>query len=353
MSKEIKDRKAKLAKMDLNNESSLKHIYRTVRSSESTEANPIINDIENIENHFNKHKGSIYNYRLASKVASKQSASNRNNLYNNGENGDNDGEQHIHTNSDIDTDSIIQHQQQNEAQRLMQARSMILFADDEKEQLTKRREQYKQRIANARSKILSDPAIKNNLNKMTILQPFEDTKILINIDKVPSKILNSLLNKQNTAPRYYMPPVRAFGYFRNVISTKTGKAIENIQSMFTPGSSRASANVNRHFISNEGNYSRSPKLKKHFTNQNSSNNNTGNANNNSNSMNPMRSSSQRSIKYESLQTLSQIPAPFYGSNNRMNSSIEAVKNGKNKSNDDDTSNLKQTHSTNLTGISIK
>jgi len=345
MSKEIKDRKNKLAKMDLNNENSLKHLYRTVKNNESTELTPVLNDVENIENHFNKHKGSIYNYRLASKAASKQSTVNRN-FSNSGETVENDGER-IHTNSDIDSDSIIQQQQHHEAQRLMQARSMILFADDEKEQLMKKREQYKQRIANARSKILCDPAIKNNLNKMTILQPFEDTKILINIDKVPSKILNSLLNKQNTAPRYYMPPVRAFGYFRNVISTKSGKAMENIQSMFMPGSSCSSAHVNRNDRSNEANYSRSPKLKKHFSNSNSSNINTSNNNNN------MRSSSQRSIKYESLQTLSQIPT-FYGSNNLMNTSREAVKNGKNnKKSEDETAGLKHNRTTNLNGIPIK
>ena len=325
MSKEIKERKAKLAKMDLSSENSLKHIYRTVKSEEVTPSQNL-NDIENLDNHFNKHKGSIYNYRIASKAASKHSHAPLD--FENGE--------HLHTNSDNDSDSIIQKQQQNEAQRLMQARSMILFADDEKEQLLKRQEQYKQRIANARSKILSDPTVKNNLNKMTILQPFEDTKILINIDKVPSKILNSLLNKQNTAPRYYIPPVRAFGYFRNVISTKNHKAPENVN-IFMPSSSRSSAIINRH-TNNDTNYSRSPKLKKHFaTNHNTSN--------------QMRSSSQRSIKYESLQTLSQIQNPFYGSNNQMNAT-KILKNSKNKKTDDETSSLQQVDTSNLNGLSI-
>lgn len=75
---------------------------------------------------------------------------------------------------------------------------------------------YKDRIYNAREKILNEHSEKHNLNKMTILQPFEDTKILINIDNVSSKILNNLLNKQKTFPRYYMPPIRSYGYFKKV-----------------------------------------------------------------------------------------------------------------------------------------
>ena len=358
MSREIKDRKAKLAKMDLTTEQYAKHCYRTIKSGNSvtrthnnnTMNNP--NNIENIENHFNKHKGSVYNYRMASKAASKHSNRQQINASDDLEN-----EQlvdvHLHTNSDMDdeSDSIIHQQQQNEANRLMQARSMIIFADDEKEQLLKRQEKQRQRIAQARLKILSDPAAKNNLNKMTILQPFEDTKILINIDKVPSKILNSLLNKQHTAPRYYMPPVRAFGYFRNVISTKAAnKSNENVNSMFTPCSSRSSVNVTRQ--------NRSPKHKKHFfDNSNSSNPHPAHTSTNQ-TRNQHRSSSQRSIKYESLQTLSQIHNPFYTNNPITSSSKEVFQNGKNNNGDDSsTSNAKHTATTNrtsnLNGISIK
>ena len=76
---------------------------------------------------------------------------------------------------------------------------------------------HRSRVNQARDKILHGAREKANLNKMTILQPFEDTKILINIDNVSSKILNSLLNKTKTnTPRYYMPPIRSYGYFKRV-----------------------------------------------------------------------------------------------------------------------------------------
>jgi hypothetical protein len=65
---------------------------------------------------------------------------------------------------------------------------------------------------------------RTNLNKMTILHPFEETKILINIDKAPTKLLNSLLNKQNVAPRYIIPPMRSFGYFKRVAPGLNGIA---------------------------------------------------------------------------------------------------------------------------------
>ena len=78
-------------------------------------------------------------------------------------------------------------------------------------------ERRKKRNQHARDKI-NESNEKTNLNKMTILQPFEDTKILINIDKVSSKILNSLLNKQIAVPRYYMPPIKSVGYFKKVIT---------------------------------------------------------------------------------------------------------------------------------------
>lgn len=81
-------------------------------------------------------------------------------------------------------------------------------------------QKHKEKVRQAREKIISDPVEKTNLNKMTILQPFEETKILINIDKVPTKLLNSVLNSEYIAPRYYIPPVRAYGYFKNTTTTR-------------------------------------------------------------------------------------------------------------------------------------
>ncbi len=85
---------------------------------------------------------------------------------------------------------------------------------------------HKVRVQHARDKILHERKIMANLNKMTILQPFEDTKILINIDNVSSKILNNLLNKQKTSPRYHMPPIRSYGYFKKVTTNVIDDALE-------------------------------------------------------------------------------------------------------------------------------
>jgi len=85
---------------------------------------------------------------------------------------------------------------------------------------------HKVRVQHARDKILHERKIKANLNKMTILQPFEDTKILINIDNVSSKILNNLLNKQKTSPRYHMPPIRSYGYFKKVTTNVIDDGLE-------------------------------------------------------------------------------------------------------------------------------
>lgn len=72
-----------------------------------------------------------------------------------------------------------------------------------------------ERAKQAREKILNAPPIQRmNLNKMTILSPFEQTKILVNLDKVPSHVWTCLISKSSSTPKYHIPPARAYGFFK-------------------------------------------------------------------------------------------------------------------------------------------
>lgn len=71
---------------------------------------------------------------------------------------------------------------------------------------------------------------------MTILQPFEQTKIVVNLDKAPAEMWSCLFKSSSTTsfqPRYMIPAVRPFGYLRNVPVTdvpKTTKGANKSQS---------------------------------------------------------------------------------------------------------------------------
>jgi hypothetical protein len=325
ISKEIKSRKQKLAKL----EQSQSSIYRVVKSG-GLQKDP--------------HHGTIYNYRQAVKAATQFYKSHDNlseapfqvrsktNIEHNSSCNFNDYFTNIHSrlklanrnlNSDLesivdanlhpnsDIDNISNVNDINHTQLLLNGvdagnreggKSALLYTMPLTSEM-----RYQMRIKMAREKILNEQVEKTNLNKMTILQPFEDTKILINIDKVPSKILNSLLNKQHIAPRYYIPPIRAFGYFRKVVDTskREGRA--------SPTSSLSSSNVNK---SNEqgkkGNRPRSQS----------------------------RPRSQRSIKYESLKSLSEAATPYFDKRSsfvKQNTATSLKTTSVVKANDNDTS----------------
>jgi hypothetical protein len=193
VNREIRNKKIKLARLEnsLNNNS----IYRIVNSDGESE-NPLV------------HKGTVYNYRRTVKsvnniLSKRHFLRSYDNVFfddksvNSSQNEANRGR--IMNNNELDEEFYAE-------------RSSVLYSSNKMNSDSR----YKQRIKEAREKILNEQTEKENLNKMTIIHPFEDTKILINIDKVPSKLLNNLLNKQNTAPRYVIPPMRAFGYFKRV-----------------------------------------------------------------------------------------------------------------------------------------
>ena len=113
------------------------------------------------------------------------------------------------------------------------------------------------RIERARAKIHEHGACRSerhNLNKMTILQPFEDTKILINIDKAPTQLISNMLtsssnmqqlqqqthnnNNQSASamPRYIIPSMPTFSYF-----TKKRKAKQPPAASSSSFSSRTAA----------------------------------------------------------------------------------------------------------------
>lgn len=213
ISQEIKNRKTLLAKMDYNEESTrnVKYSYRMTKSSSS-----VTNNMPP------QHKGSIYNYRQAVKALNSMQRIGSAPTYTTSEHSGNDDSESESGNNKLNSMSMVEQQQNAEMQEV----DTLQQQQQEYERLKRviysasmsPEEKYKLRIKQAREKILYEQIEKQNLNKMTILQPFEDTKILININQVPSRFLNSLLNKHHIAPRYYIPPIRAFGYFKKVVT---------------------------------------------------------------------------------------------------------------------------------------
>ena len=109
----------------------------------------------------------------------------------------------------LKTDDISVHNEMNESRK-----------DYFMHQQSSRASKQQQRIKEARGKIESQNE-KTNLNKLTIIQPFEDTKILINLNQIPSKALNTLFNcnsDQVQQPSYFIPPVKAFGFYTSKTS---------------------------------------------------------------------------------------------------------------------------------------
>lgn len=152
-----------------------------------------------------EHKGSLYHYRKAVREMKSMIR------FNSAESKSSSAVVPVRGESKIDTKDVISkdHSIIKEYEYL---NTVMLSNNQTSEQ------KYQKRVKQARQKILYEQTERQNLNRMTIIQPFEDTKILINIDQVPSGFLNSLLNKENYAPRYYMPPVRAFGYYKKVVN---------------------------------------------------------------------------------------------------------------------------------------
>jgi hypothetical protein len=72
---------------------------------------------------------------------------------------------------------------------------------------------HSDKINIARKKVHGSQKEKTKLNKLTVIQPFEDTKILINIDRVSSTVLNNLLRKENKSFYFVVPPIRPSNYF--------------------------------------------------------------------------------------------------------------------------------------------
>jgi hypothetical protein len=87
----------------------------------------------------------------------------------------------------------------------------------------------KKRVRESRKKVVHNPVEKQNLNKITIIQPFEETKILINLDKVPTKVLNKMFNRKedSLAKSYIIPPVKAFGFLTKKVSDSGASSISS------------------------------------------------------------------------------------------------------------------------------
>lgn len=184
MNNEIRKHKQKLAKLEFKS-----YIRPNSKKSKSSK----------------EHKGSLYHYRKAVKEMKSMIR------FNSAESKPSSALVPVRGESNIDAKDVISkdHSIIKEYEYL----NTVMFSNN----ITSE-QKYQKRVKQARQKILHDQIERQNLNRMTILQPFEDTKILINIDQVPTGFLNSLLNKENYAPRYYMPPVRAFGYYKKIVN---------------------------------------------------------------------------------------------------------------------------------------
>lgn len=236
INQDIKEHKKKLAQTNLD-ANHLKHSYRIVDSARSNQSKQKLNQVKP---KYYQHKGSIYNYR---NNRNKLNLFKTNNSVNEKELNDDELEQMNKLKSQV-LHNVDYHFDDRENTVALNApkvsvnnlscfgselcfKSNIYNENLNNTTLLNQNEKRLRRVQNARDKILNDTNEKTNLNKMTILQPFEDTKILINIDKVSSKILNSLLNKHNTVPRYYMPPIKSFGYFKKVITNDPATLINS------------------------------------------------------------------------------------------------------------------------------
>ena len=207
MGQEIKRHKTNLAKSNIYNAIYLNCDEEAMQSNKT-------NSIQNNSKHVGK---SVLNKHLAAKEADSDVESDENKM-------------HLNRHQSIDTQysSNLVHQSilnippplvEPPLAKLNEDSSVFAAPNVYYSEVSTADERHKIRVQHARDKVLNETNDKANLNKMTILQPFEDTKILINIDNVSSKILNNLLNKQNTVPRYYMPPIRSFGYFKKVTTS--------------------------------------------------------------------------------------------------------------------------------------
>ena len=91
-----------------------------------------------------------------------------------------------------------------------------------------RQSKQQARMQQAKEKI-ENHTEKANLNKLTIIQPFEDTKILINLNQIPPKALNTIFNfnSDQQQPSYFIPPVKAFGFYTSKTSDNSYNVITN------------------------------------------------------------------------------------------------------------------------------
>ncbi len=228
---DIKEHKKQLASNNIDS-INLRHHYKTIESDDDTQDSKPKQQAQKQQQQ-QQYKGSIYNY----------TRNNNRKKYRNNNNNEiletqitskpivQKSQVTLNNNSNIFYESTTIHKQQYYNENINNNANII-----------RRNEKEKKRVKCARDKILNETNEKMNLNKMTILQPFEDTKILINIDKVSSKILNSLLNKHDVVPRYYMPPINSVGYFKRVLTNDPTVLINNNNVNLTNSAAAAAAN---------------------------------------------------------------------------------------------------------------
>lgn len=248
---DIKEHKKQLASNNIDS-INLKHHYKTIESENTEDSKP--KQQQQQQKQQQQHKGSIYNYRHQNNNRKKYRNNNNEIL-----------ETQITSKPIIQKSQVTLNNNQRDNSNIFYESTIHMknckqqFYNENinnNMNIIKRNEKEKKRVENARDKILNETNEKINLNKMTILQPFEDTKILINIDKVSSKILNSLLNKHDVVPRYYMPPINSVGYFKRVLTNDPTVLINNNNVNLTNSAAAANSTVSydhnlHHHINNQ------------------------------------------------------------------------------------------------------
>jgi hypothetical protein len=90
----------------------------------------------------------------------------------------------------------------------------IVYFSDAHETAQSKREK---RIQDARAKIKQKKVDKKNLNKMTLIAPFETPIVLVDLKKIPNHLFHAITRQHELAPpRYHIPPINAYGNLTTV-----------------------------------------------------------------------------------------------------------------------------------------
>jgi hypothetical protein len=162
-----------------------------------------------------------------------------------------------------------------------------------------RQSKQQARMQQAREKI-ENHSEKANLNKLTVIQPFEDTKILINLNQIPPKALNTIFNfnSDQQQPSYFIPPVKAFGFYTSKTSDNSYNVMANPPPSTPPPAPPTTSTKSRG--------PRSSHSKKSFASENSTKDKVDNINNK-----PQTANNQKNSNKDNDSTATYVTPRFF------------------------------------------